>query len=69
MPQSAGRSMPRTRPSTRSAAAIVAPVLPAETTASASPFFTIVVATPMDVSDRRRRTLAGCSSMAMTSAA
>src|SRR5216117_2016672 len=54
IPQSAGRSIPRMRPSTRSAAAIVAPVLPAETTASASPCLTIAVATPIDVSPRRR---------------
>src|SRR3989475_1209028 len=66
---SAGRSMPRMRPSTRSAAAIVAPVLPAEATASASPCFTISVATPIDVSPRRRRALAGCSSIATTSLA
>ena len=68
-PQRAGRSIPRIRPSTRSAAAIVAPVLPADATASASPCFTISVATPIDVSPRRRRALEGCSSIATTSVA
>src|SRR5256886_1083762 len=67
MPHSAGRSMPRMRPSTRSAAAIVAPVLPADTTASASPCLTIDVATPIEVSARRRSAVAGCSSMPTTS--
>src|SRR2546430_3786447 len=59
--------MPRMRPSTRSAAAIVAPVLPADTTASASPCLTIDVATPIEVSARRRSAVAGCSSMPTTS--
>src|SRR2546421_856220 len=69
IPQSAGRSIPRMRPRTSSAAAIVAPVLPAETTASASPCLTIAVATPIDVSARRRRAVAGCSSIPTTSCA
>src|SRR5439155_10184620 len=69
MPHSAGRSIPRMRPRTRSAAAIVAPVLPADTTASASPCLTIAVATPIDVSARRRRAVAGCSSIPTTSCA
>src|SRR3989442_667312 len=69
IPQSAGRSMPRMRPSVMSAAAIVAPVFPAETTASASPVFTITVATPIDVSPRLRSAFAGCSSIATTSRA
>src|SRR6267143_460529 len=69
IPQSAGRSIPRMRPRTRSAAAIVAPVLPAETTASASPCLTIDVATPIDVSARRRSAVAGCSSIPTTSLA
>src|SRR2546430_16191525 len=59
--------MPRMRPSTRSAAAIVAPVLPADTTASASLCLTIDVATPIEVSARRRSAVAGCSSMPTTS--
>src|SRR6267143_7219841 len=67
IPQSAGRSIPRMRPRTRSAAAIVAPVLPADTTASASPCLTIDVATPIDVSARRRSAVAGCSSIPTTS--
>src|SRR5712691_11628719 len=67
MPHSAGRSIPRMRPSTRSAAAIVAPVLPAETTASASPCLTIDVAIPIDVSARLRSAVAGCSSIPTTS--
>src|SRR5436309_3424363 len=66
IPQSAGRSMPRMRPRRSSAAAMVAPVLPAETTASASPCFTSEVAMPIDVSARRRSALAGCSSIATT---
>src|SRR5256886_1513568 len=69
IPHSAGRSIPRMRRGTRSAAAIVAPVLPADTTASASPCLTIAVATPIDVSARRRSAVAGCSSIPTTSCA
>ena len=66
---SAGRSTPRRRPSRRTAAAIPAPVWPAVTTASASPFRTRSVATRIEASFFSRRASAGCSCMPTTSAA
>ena len=60
----AGRSMPFSRPSRKIAEAITAPELPAEYTASASPFFTRSMATLM-LASRLRRTAVASSSMPM----
>ena len=69
IPQRAGRSIPGMRFRMSTAEAIVAPVFPALTTASASPRFTSSVATPMDVSVRRRSSDDGCSCISTTSRA
>ena len=58
---SAGRSMPSMRPRRKTAAAMVAPVEPALTTASALPSRTRSVATRIDARRLARRAAAGCS--------
>ena len=63
----AGREMPRIRPMRRSAAAIVAPVLPAPTMASALPSFTSCAHCTTEASFLRRTTVAG-SCISTTSA-
>ena len=67
--QIAGRSMPGNIFSTKREIAISAPVLPAETQASASPALTRLMATRMDESFLLRRASAGASSMPTTSEA
>ena len=61
--------MPSMRPSRKTAAAMVAPVEPAETTASANPSRTRSVATRMEARRLERRAVAGDSPMPITSGA
>ena len=67
--QMAGRSMPGSILRTKREIAISAPVLPAETQASASPFLTRLIATRIDESFLLRKATAGDSSIPTTSLA
>ena len=64
-----GREIPEIRPRMKVEAAITAPVLPAETKASAPPSRWSVTPLTMELSRLERTACAGSSSMAITSAA
>src|SRR5712692_2205545 len=67
MPPSAGRSTPTMRLSVKSEAAIIAPLLPADTAPSAAPSRTCCSAIIIEALFLRRTAVAGCSSISMTS--
>ena len=68
-PTSDGRSIPRTRPKCMIAPAIIAPVFPAETKASASRCLSMRNPTTIDDRFFWRAACAGCSSISITSGA
>jgi len=65
----AGRSIPGMRPSVKRAAAITAPLFPAEIIPAACPSLTWRRATLIEALGLRRAAFAACSSIAITSAA
>src|SRR6266702_5952301 len=67
MPPSAGRSTPGTRFSVKSEAAIIAPLLPAETAPNAAPSRTCWSASVIEAFFLRLTAIAGCSSISIAS--